>query len=221
MLEVLPSQYYVIVEDSAQDAEAHLANLGWKDLDHLVNGRKEVRSSSPSDSDTDSSEYESEDEEDNLGSQPVSSASQYLCHPSTTKSKDGEIPQTAPRLHSDRTKLHLARLFSMTSATQAFPLFQKLLLLPGNRLCSSCLALPTFLLDRPPLSSPFKSLIYLEWNLSFAFSHDEDLLILLGTDVVGNLKELKLRGRLGKMSREVDLLIRASVARYVSLFFLS
>jgi hypothetical protein len=218
MLEVLPSRYYVVGENSAKDAEAHLPDVGWKDLDCLVHARIENGTSSPS-YNTDSSEYETEDEEDNLGSQPVSSASQYLCHPSTTK--DGEISRTASRLHGDRTKLHLARLFSMTSATQAFPLFQKLLLLPGNRLCSSCLALSTFLLDRPPLSSPFKSLIYLEWTLSFAFSHDEDLLILLGTDVVGNLKELKLRGRLGKMSREVDLLIRASVARYVSLFFLS
>ncbi|GAA5893190.1 hypothetical protein JCM6882_003908 [Rhodosporidiobolus microsporus] len=132
--------------------------------------------------------YETDDldREDDLSLFELDDEDRYLCHLS---SPTNELTFRSPRKHDLRVPRQLAQLSETTSTSEAFALFSKLLRLPGRRICNACLSLPSFLVNHAPSSSPFSNLTFLTWTLSFYNSRDEDLLILLGTDLVKGVKD--------------------------------
>ncbi|GAA5881355.1 hypothetical protein JCM8547_005955 [Rhodosporidiobolus lusitaniae] len=159
--------------------------------------------------------YSSIDSEDAQSSFPSSNPDHFLCHRASPEQSSDNAPpapiESHSRFHGERTALLLSRLATAAPAT-ALSIYEQLFLPPGPRLCTPCLGLPTSLLAIPPYSSPFFALTTLDWTLSFDKSKDEDLLILFGTDVVSGMKELKLPGRIKELTREIDLMLRSSVA---------
>ncbi|GAA5979899.1 hypothetical protein JCM11641_007580 [Rhodosporidiobolus odoratus] len=109
------------------------------------------------------------------------------------------------RSHGLLTYYRLECLTTSHSTSEAIALFSRLFHSPSRRMCDKCLDLPPFISSSPASSSPFSNLTRLEWQLvpfivTFSPCKDgppsryEDLLILLGTDIIRNVKEFKLRG---------------------------
>ncbi|BGP12104.1 hypothetical protein JCM10213_005211 [Rhodosporidiobolus nylandii] len=154
------------------------------------------------------------DSEDALSDYSVHDPDRWVCHSPEKLDMDtrGEMQFHATRNHGRETAAHLQRLSTTISTSEAFSLFTRIFRPPGRRVCDACVNLPAAILASPRSSSPFSNLTYLAWTLSFGESRNEDLWILLGTDVASGLQELKLLGTLVKATRELDLLIRSSVA---------
>ncbi|GAA5873687.1 hypothetical protein JCM8547_002674 [Rhodosporidiobolus lusitaniae] len=224
MLEFLPMEYYVGEEGETpaeRQAKKQEDKRYEREFERPLTAEEEAAflpepESSPSSFISSiTATYSSIHSEDAQSSFPSSNPDHFLCHRASPEQSSDNAPpapiEPHSRFHGERTALLLSRLATAAPAT-ALSIHEQLFLPPGPRLCTPCLGLPTSLLAIPPYSSPFFALTTLDWTLSFDKSRDEDLLILFGTDVVSRLKELKLQGRSKEVSREVDLMLRSSVA---------
>ncbi|GAA6020324.1 hypothetical protein JCM10207_003227 [Rhodosporidiobolus poonsookiae] len=208
-LHFLPSRFYVVSEDEERFLEAQAALRAAQpnpdSLDLLAFLAQHGNTPSPSSSGSAEELYEDETE-------PYDGPDEdrWVCHAHVVL--DGApVPH---RTQSLSTLSLLQRLVdNKLPASTAYATFCRLLRPPGANICAPCLSLAASLSSAPASNSPFKALTSLTWTLLGPEGRDEDLLILLGTDVVPALNELTLRGTLARMTRELDLLIRCSVAR--------